>query len=233
MTTVDWSLFIDPPALALVGFGCLFVAFIQNGVHGLASGLASILRLVRPARESERARLAAVIVTDLVERRGVSCADRGPQSCAFTHRISTLMSDEDGYESFSRAVARLLTLQSEGRMRIVRVWNDIADAAPALGMLGTVIGLIQMFNEMNNVEGVGAAMALCLLTSLYGMVLAHLVAGPIARRLQLLGEQEAVWQQDIADRMLALARREYPDRAVRRPFEGKTGHAPDIIKAMI
>lgn len=215
MTAVQWEQYLDPGALALVGIGCLFIAAIQNGLSGLAQGLASAGRLLGTARESERARLSALMVEDLVRRRGVSCADRGRGTCAFTGLLGRMMSDEPGYERYDAAVARLLQGRAARRARAIRVWDDIADAAPALGMLGTVLGLVQLFAGMDSMEGLGAAMALCLLTSLYGLVFAHLIAGPIARRLQMLGESEAAWQHDIAQRMLALARREYPDRARR------------------
>ena len=76
-------------------------------------------------------------------------------------------------------------------------------------------------------------MALCLLTSLYGLIFAHLVAGPIARRLMMVGEHEAAWQEETARRMLKLARREYPDRAMRRQSAAMSGKAPGAAHALV
>ena len=236
MTAANLDQLLDPGAFALVGAGCLVIACIQNGIGGLAIGLGAAGRLFRSPRESERARLAAIMVEDLVRRRGVSCADRGRGACAFTHQLGRMMSEEPGYESYGAAVDRLLEERRAHRARAVQVWNDIADVAPSLGMLGTVLGLVQMFGRMDSARGLGAAMALCLLTSLYGLIFAHLVAGPIARRLAMLGEREAAWQESIAGRMLALARREYPDRAKRRQQIGTLGEpaeaAHDFVGAM-
>lgn len=231
MTATEWSQFIDPGALALVGLGCLAIALIQNGASGVTTGFISVPRLFRRAGESERARLAALMIEDLVRRRGIGCADRGPQSCPFAHDIGELMSNEHGYDSLSKAVGRMLAARSAKRVRAVQVWNDIADAAPALGMLGTVLGLVRMFGSMESAAGIGAAMALCLLTSLYGLVFAHLVAGPIARRLAMIGDEDALWQEDIASRLLVLARREYPDRAPNKPLVEILGAMPDVCRA--
>ena len=237
MTTAQLGQFLDPGALALIGLGCLLVAAIQNGLGGLGTALAAAGRLVRSAGERERARLAAIMLEDLVQRRGVSCADREVGACAFTHQLGTMMSDEPGFESYAKAVDGLLQACAARRARAIQVWNDLADAAPALGMLGTVLGLVQMFGAMDSAEGIGAAMALCLLTSLYGLIFAHLVAGPIARRLEMIGEHEGAWQGETAQRMLKLARREYPDRAMRRTSpaaakdEASRTH-PDLVKAL-
>lgn len=208
---MDWTLLIDPAALAIVGLGSLAIAWIQNGFGAIREAIGGLRRLLTVSRDGERSRLARLIVEDIVDRRGVACADRGPQTCPFTHEASRLMSDETSYAGFSRAIGELLDRHIAQRQRTVRVWNDIADAAPALGMLGTVVGLVQMFAVMQSSQGIGLAMALCLLTSLYGLVLAHLVAGPLARRLELVSAIEAEWQEQTASRMLALARREYPD----------------------
>lgn len=212
MMTMEISQYFDAAALALVGLGCLLIAAIQNGAGGLAIGFASLPRLFRRRGEGERARLATLIVEDIVKRRGIGCADRGPRSCTFTHDVGELMSNTKGYDALARAVARLLDAHEARRARAIQVWNDIADAAPALGMLGTVVGLVQIFARMESVAGVGAAMALCLLTSLYGLVFAHLIAGPIARRLALVGAQDAAWQSDIGDRLLEMARDEYREK---------------------
>lgn len=228
---MEISQYFDPAALAIVGLGCLLIALVQNGAGGLAIGFSSLPRLFRRRGEGEQARLATLIVEDIVKRRGIGCADRGPQSCIFTHDIGELMSNTKGYDALARAVAQLLATHESRRARAIQVWNDIADAAPALGMLGTVVGLVQIFARMESVAGVGAAMALCLLTSLYGLVFAHLIAGPIARRLALLGAQDAAWQCDIGERLLEVARDEYPRKPANNPAEAVVYVLPHAHKA--
>ena len=88
------------------------------------------------------------------------------------------------------------------------VSRTLADAAPAMGMAGTIIGLIGMFSKMSDPATIGPFMALALMTTLHGLILANAVAGPIANRLSGLSEREIAWQQAMADRMIAIARRE-------------------------
>jgi chemotaxis protein MotA len=92
--------------------------------------------------------------------------------------------------------------------KVHKFWLSIADAAPALGMAGTIIGLVGMFSAMDDPARIGPSMALALLTTLYGVVIANFVAAPIAARLVDLSERELAWQNELCRRMLVVARRE-------------------------
>ncbi len=64
-----------------------------------------------------------------------------------------------------------------------RIYKSLGDAAPAFGMIGTLVGLVQMLSTMDDPSTIGPSMAVALLTTLYGAVLANLVALPIADKL--------------------------------------------------
>ena len=64
------------------------------------------------------------------------------------------------------------------------VFKKMALYAPAFGMLGTLIGLIQMLTKLSDPETVGPAMAVALLTTFYGMLLSTLILNPIAGKLR-------------------------------------------------
>ncbi|WP_151702933.1 motility protein A [Nitrincola alkalilacustris] len=82
------------------------------------------------------------------------------------------------------------TLQNEidslvsRHMTVQDVFRKMALYAPAFGMLGTLIGLIQMLSELTNPDTIGPAMAIALLTTFYGSLLATLVFMPIAGKLR-------------------------------------------------
>lgn len=71
------------------------------------------------------------------------------------------------------------------------IMRAIGDAAPAFGMIGTLVGLVQMLSKMDDPSAIGPAMAVALLTTLYGALVASLFALPIADKLQLkLADEE-------------------------------------------
>jgi len=65
-----------------------------------------------------------------------------------------------------------------------KVWRSMGDAAPAFGMIGTVIGLVAMMANMDDPKTIGTAMAVALLTTLWGSALANIVFLPVADKLK-------------------------------------------------
>ncbi len=73
-----------------------------------------------------------------------------------------------------------------------KIFRGIGDSAPAFGMIGTLVGLVQMLANMDDPKTIGPAMAVALLTTLYGALIANLIALPIADKLETKLEQGRV-----------------------------------------
>ena len=71
-----------------------------------------------------------------------------------------------------------------------KVWRACGEAAPAFGMMGTVIGLVSMMANMDDPKAIGPAMALALLTTLYGVVFAQILFLPVADKLKYRSSSE-------------------------------------------
>lgn len=101
----------------------------------------------------------------------------------------------------------------------VELWNAMASYAPALGMIGTVIGLVHMLRTMNDPASIGPAMAVALITTFYGAILANLVFLPICGKLKHRARQEnQIMEMQLAG-VLCIARGENP-RILREILEG-------------
>ena len=88
-----------------------------------------------------------------------------------------------------------------------KVFASLGDFAPAMGMVGTVIGLIQLLANMRDFEKLGPGMAIALLTTFYGLLLAHVLYLPIARMIAEHGSLRAENLNLIIEGMLKLSRR--------------------------
>lgn len=84
---------------------------------------------------------------------------------------------------------------------LFRTWGSLT---PAFGMIGTLIGLVQMLAQIDNPEAIGPGMAVALLTTFYGVLLANLVFNPIAGKLAIRSEAEISRKEAIIDALLAL-----------------------------
>jgi len=91
-----------------------------------------------------------------------------------------------------------------------KVFSATGDVAPAMGMIGTLIGLVQMLSSMDDPKSIGPAMAIALLTTLYGAILANMVALPIADKLELRKSQEGQLKAMCIDGVLAIQEGQNP-----------------------
>lgn len=80
-----------------------------------------------------------------------------------------------------------------------KIFKAIGDLAPAMGMIGTLIGLVQMLANMEDPKTIGPAMAVALLTTLYGAAIANIFAIPIAKKLALRSDEEKMIKSMIID----------------------------------
>ena len=85
-----------------------------------------------------------------------------------------------------------------------KVFRAMGDSAPAFGMIGTLVGLVQMLSNMQDPSSIGPAMAVALLTTLYGALFANLIALPIADKLKNRTEQEYINKSLIVECVLGI-----------------------------
>ena len=85
-----------------------------------------------------------------------------------------------------------------------KIFSAMGDVGPAMGMIGTLIGLVAMLSSMDDPKSIGPAMAVALLTTLYGAMVANMVMLPIAAKLELRREEEGLVKAMVIDALLAI-----------------------------
>ncbi|WIW87661.1 MotA/TolQ/ExbB proton channel family protein [Sphingobium sp. V4] len=205
-----FSHLFDPLTLAAMLGGIGLVTLFQNGAGASARAIAALRPLLGadPLRDRDAARAAMLKIDQVAQLRGLACTDRVKTANPFLAEAARKLANCDRTEAFALWAAQAVADRAERHGAVHKVWLSIADAAPALGMAGTIIGLVGMFAAMDDPAALGPSMALALLTTFYGVVIANLIAAPIAARLADLSGRELAWQCEAADRMLAIARRE-------------------------
>jgi len=91
-----------------------------------------------------------------------------------------------------------------------KVYRSVGDCAPAFGMVGTLIGMVQMFANMDDPSKLGPFMATALLATLYGAILANLLCTPIADKVHMKAEDIEVNSTLIIDGVLAIRESKSP-----------------------
>ena len=90
------------------------------------------------------------------------------------------------------------------------ILKAIGEAAPAFGMIGTLIGLVIMLSNMEDVKALGPAMAVAILTTLYGAVIANLIALPIAKKLDIRSREESLNRELLLVGLLGISEQKNP-----------------------
>ncbi|MCJ8268127.1 MAG: MotA/TolQ/ExbB proton channel family protein, partial [Psychrosphaera sp.] len=97
-----------------------------------------------------------------------------------------------------------ITLTAQRHSDGANIFKSIGDVAPAMGMIGTLIGLVAMLSNMDDPKSIGPSMAVALLTTLYGAFLANVIAIPIEAKLRNRGGEEENNQNLILDAILGI-----------------------------
>jgi len=112
----------------------------------------------------------------------------------------------DGMESTS--IEEILTTElqfvQERHNLGSEIFTTMGTFAPAVGMLGTIIGLVQMLMQMNDPSQIGAPMAVALLTTFYGVIMANLIFLPVAGKLKTRSRQEILTKQMILEGIMSI-----------------------------
>ncbi len=181
----DVGTFVNIPSMLIVvggGFAATVIRFPLTHVFQaliLGSKVAFTHKNINPKDMIEEiARLAEVVRKDgPLGLENVEIEDE------FLKKGAQLVADGHDSEQIVDMLERERDLNLERLDEGQRIYKAIGDAAPAFGMIGTIVGLVQMLSSMDDPSTIGPAMAVALLTTLYGALIANLIALPIADKL--------------------------------------------------
>lgn len=120
----------------------------------------------------------------------------------------------DGYssEDIDRVLSQEMDSLVERHRRSANILRRGGEIAPAMGLIGTLVGLVQMLADLDNPEAIGPAMAVALLTSFYGAILGMVILNPLAAKLERNSNDETLVRTLILIAMTSIARQENPRR---------------------
>ena len=212
MTTVETlGRYLDPLSLLIVFGGAFASAVFRSTFADVRCAVRALLVLVRadPSRDAALARTDVIRMERMVETRSRAVVDRLPQSNAFVARAARTLAEASDAAAFQRWAEEEAHAIERRHAAAQGVWRAVAEAAPAMGMLGTVVGLTGMFSALDDSAAIGPAMAVAMRTTFLGLVLSAGIAGPITARLERLSAAEREWRDWVARRLARIAETEF------------------------
>ena len=103
----------------------------------------------------------------------------------------------------------LISMETRHKKKIT-FWEDLGAMGPAWGMIGTLVGLVNMLQNMSDPSSIGPAMAVALLTTLYGSLLANWICTPVANKLKVNNNNEVQMKEIMIEGLLSIQAGENP-----------------------
>lgn len=198
-------IFINPPSMLIVLGGSLFVVLMKFS-------MTQFFGAIKVAGKSFKFKLPQVeeLIEEIVgladeARKGGLLSLEGKEvSSDFLQKGIQLLVDGHDGDVVKQLLNKEIRLTTERHEWGVKIFSALGDVGPAMGMIGTLVGLVQMLSAMDDPKSIGPAMAVALLTTLYGAMLATMIALPIADKLSLRLVEEERIQKLVLDALLAI-----------------------------
>lgn len=207
----DIMAFVDVPSLIVVGLGVIGTTFIKWPMETVTKIANIAMKALFFTPADPKATIEEIgNLAETARRESVFALEKVPIEDAFLKKAMTLAADNRPPEVIS-AILQMEIDALEDRHKIgSEVFQGIADDGPAMGMIGTLIGLVIMLGNLTDQAAIGPAMAVALLTTFYGACIANIVANPFKNKLQLRSKMEATKMNIIIAGTLGIVAGENP-----------------------
>lgn len=208
--------FVDIPAILIVLGGTFLVTTVSFTLAEVVHAQRVMLRAVVYHAESPRnAALRILQLADIARRNGPFALEEELNTShhsRFLGQAVSLIVDGFPAEEIDSILGRERQATAERHLRSAGVLRRAGEVAPAMGLIGTLVGLVQMLGNLQDPSSIGPAMAVALLTTFYGAVLANMVFNPLATKLERNSEVESMVDHIYAIGAASISRQENPRR---------------------
>jgi chemotaxis protein MotA len=207
------TMFIDVPSMLIVFGGTAGVALINFPLGDVVSAVAVAKKtfLIKEANTNQ-------LITQLMEfankarKEGILSLQNAVDSVEDEFMVKALQMAVDGQEpeDLKAMLNTEIDYIQERHNAGAEIFTSLGTISPAMGMVGTLIGLVQMLQNMNDPSSIGPAMAVALLTTFYGAVLANVLFNPMAGKLKTRSKTELLQKTVIVEGMESILSGENP-----------------------
>lgn len=184
-------LFVNPPSLLIVVGGTFAVTLMRVTLANFLSSFKIGLKGFFYKLDKTQALIdESVELANIARKEGILALEGREISNSFLQQGIGLCIDGHAPEIVHNLLSKDINQSIERHVVGADMFKAMAVYAPAMGMIGTLVGLVQMLANMSDPAAIGPAMAVALLTTLYGAIIANCFASPLAEKLILISGYE-------------------------------------------
>jgi chemotaxis protein MotA len=212
----NWTAFIDIPSILMVVFGTFAITTVSFSISEILQAQPIMYRtLFSRGQSPNEAAMRVLQLAERARRRGLLQMQGelyGLKAEPFLQRAMTMLVDGMPIEEIERNLSFETHAMAQRHVRSTGILRRAAEVSPAMGLIGTLVGLVHMLGSLDQPERIGPAMAVALLTTFYGAVLANVIFLPIASKLERNSSLELLINQIFILGSLSIGRQENPRR---------------------
>lgn len=203
--------FVNLPSILIVVGGTILVVMVKFSLGQFLGASKVALRAFMCKVESPPKAIRQIVdLATIARKEGVLALENEDISIEYLDDGVKMLIDGADRNVISSFMNKEIQQSYDRHSWGEKVWSATADVAPAMGMIGTLIGLVQMLSAMDDPKSIGPSMAVALLTTLYGAMIANMVAKPIADKLHLRKSEESRIRSICVDGVLAIQEGQNP-----------------------
>ncbi len=213
MSGGSWKIFVDYPAMAITIGGMLCATMIHFSLPQFL-GIFSVIKKTIVTKIPSQAELIQLMVNyAAINRRDGALAleqEIPKAKDSFLARGLQMLVDGQQTDAIRDIMGMEIQYLQDRHSIGKKILEFMGAAAPAFGMIGTLIGLVQMLRNMTSPESIGAGMAVALITTFYGAMSANLIFIPLSGKLGLYSKAEVMAKEMVVEGVCAIAQGESP-----------------------
>jgi len=211
--------FIDYPSIAIVCGGTAGALFIGFPAGEVTTALkAGKIAFKPPVADAPQTVVQLSELSQRARREGLLSLEEAAEGAEDDFLKRGLQMMVDGHEpaAIESVLFGEIDKIEERHKTSIAVWDGLGAYAPGMGLIGTLVGLVQMLQQMSDPSAIGPAMAVALLTTFYGALLANIIGIPIANKLKQRSAEEIAHKELIAQGLISILGGENPRFMVER-----------------
>lgn len=210
------SAFIDIPALLIVLLGTACVTLICVHREDVKMAMPALRQVfLHTAYTPQSLARTLVDMSIIVRKRGslaLSDYEHLWKKDPLLYPYVAMVVDGFSPQEIERMAAQELETSLELHRRAATILRRAAEAAPGMGLIGTLVGLVQMLGQLQSPETLGPSMALALLTTFYGALVGTVIMTPLANKVERNANMEALERQMILTAAIGMSTLDNPRR---------------------
>lgn len=205
--------FLHGPSFIITCGGTFACILAMNSMQDFISGLKSFALIFKvPALDTPQIIKKIIDLSNIARKEGLLSLEEAAADLddTFLKKGILLIVDGTDPELVRGILETELSCIEDRHKKRIDFWMNIAAMGPAWGMIGTLIGLILMLQNLSDPTSIGPNMGIALITTLYGSMLANWIGTPVATKLKTNSDTESMVKEIIIEGLLSIQAGENP-----------------------